>query len=105
MKTLHLLLSLILVALHSAGAANELVREQWTVDGVVREAIISIPPEAKTKPAPLVFAFHGHGGNPTFVARSFHLHTAWPEAIVVYPQGLNTPAKLVDPDGKMPGWT
>ena len=104
MKTLALLLSLLTVALHSAPAADALVREELTVDGVVREALVSIPPEAKTKPSPLVFAFHGHGGNPPAASRSFHIHTLWPEAIVVYPQGLKTPGKLTDPDGKLPGW-
>jgi len=38
------------------------------------------------------------------VARGFGIHTRWPEAIVVYPQGLNTPGRLTDPDGKRPGW-
>ena len=37
-------------------------------------------------------------------ARSFHLHTLWPEALVVYPQGLDTPGRLTDPEGKRPGW-
>lgn len=38
------------------------------------------------------------------VAVSFHLHSVWPEAMVVYPQGLNTPGALTDPEGKRPGW-
>jgi polyhydroxybutyrate depolymerase len=37
-------------------------------------------------------------------ARSFGYHTLWPEAIVVYMQGLNTPGRLTDPEGKLPGW-
>ena len=37
-------------------------------------------------------------------ARSFGYHTLWPEAIVIYPQGLNTPGKLTDPEGRKPGW-
>jgi polyhydroxybutyrate depolymerase len=37
-------------------------------------------------------------------ARMYHIHTLWPEAIVVYPQGLNTPGRLTDPEGKKPGW-
>jgi polyhydroxybutyrate depolymerase len=37
-------------------------------------------------------------------ARMFGIHTRWPESIVVYPQGLNTPGRLTDPDGKAPGW-
>jgi polyhydroxybutyrate depolymerase len=37
-------------------------------------------------------------------ARSFHLHAEWPEALVVYPQGLPTPGQLTDPEGKRSGW-
>jgi polyhydroxybutyrate depolymerase len=74
------------------------------VDGTVREALLYAPASAKAAPAPLVFAFHGHGGNMNNAARSYHIHTLWPEAIVIYPQGLNTPSKLVDPEGKKPGW-
>jgi polyhydroxybutyrate depolymerase len=36
-------------------------------------------------------------------ARSFHFQTLWPEAIIVYMQGLPTPSKI-DPAGKLPGW-
>jgi polyhydroxybutyrate depolymerase len=81
-----------------------LERREWTVDGVAREALVHVPASAKTKPAPVVFAFHGHGGNMRQAARSFGYHTLWPEAVVVYMQGLNTPGKLTDPEGKKPGW-
>ena len=43
------------------------------------------------------------GKRPADAARSFGYHTLWPEAIVVYMQGLPTPGKT-DPDGKQPGW-
>lgn len=79
-------------------------RRQWTVDGVVREALVCVPPQARTNPTPMVFAFHGHGGSMHNAARSFSYHTRWPEAIVVYMQGLNTPGRLTDPEGKRPGW-
>ncbi|MBL8810007.1 MAG: acetylxylan esterase [Planctomycetaceae bacterium] len=82
----------------------EPVRREWQVDGVSREALISIPDGAKEKPVPLVFAFHGHGGNMRQASRSFQIHAEWPEAIVVYMQGLNTPGQLTDPEGKKPGW-
>ncbi len=41
-----------------------------------------------------------------YFANSYHnnYHKHWPEAIVVYMQGLNTPGALTDPDGKRPGW-
>jgi polyhydroxybutyrate depolymerase len=36
--------------------------------------------------------------------RSTNVHAHWPAAVVVYPQGLNTPGRLTDPDGKKSGW-
>ena len=81
-----------------------LQRLELKVDGVMREALVSAPAGAKDKAAPLVFVFHGHGGAMQQAARSFSLHTQWPEAIIVYPQGLKTPGKLTDPEGKRAGW-
>lgn len=108
MKTLsrRLFLSLCLgsITIVSTLAAEEPARREWTIDGVTREAMIYVPASAKTNAAPVVFAFHGHGGNMRNTVRSFHIHTLWPEAIVVYPQGLNTPGRLTDPEGKKPGW-
>jgi polyhydroxybutyrate depolymerase len=84
--------------------AAEPVRREWTIDGVTREAILSIPDSANREPAPVVFAFHGHGGTARNAARTFRYHVHWPEAICVYMQGLNTPGQLTDPEGKKPGW-
>lgn len=75
----------------------------WDVNGVKREAIVYVPEGATTTPAPLVFAFHGHGGSSGQFARSSEFQTAWPQAIVVYPQGLPT-AGMTDPQGKKAGW-
>jgi polyhydroxybutyrate depolymerase len=88
----------------AAAPAAEPSRQEWMIDGVAREALIAAPASAKSEPAPLVFVFHGHGGTMRNATRQFHLHDLWPEAIVVYPQGLNTPGRLTDPEGKKPGW-
>jgi len=86
-------------------------KAEWTIDGSKRTALIYRPTKAPAvdsadaaKGAPVVFGFHGHGGNPRQAARSFHLHEEWPEAVVVYIQGVPTPGRLTDPDGKLPGW-
>ena len=76
----------------------------FTVGGVARTAFLYVPPAAKTKLTPLVFVFHGHGGSAQMAARSFHIEKEWPEAIVVYPQGLNTPGQLSDKEGRETGW-
>ncbi len=94
----------LLATARPALAADTLTRRTWTVDGTNREALVYIPSQAKRNPAPVVFAFHGHGGSMQNAARSFSYHTRWPEAIVVYMQGLNTPGRLTDPEGKKPGW-
>lgn len=87
--------------------------EPWKleVDGVERRALVRIPESARRSaaedgaaPAPLVLAFHGHGGRAPGFARRFALHGEWPEAIVAYPQGLPTPGRLTDPEGRLPGW-
>lgn len=105
--------SFVLLALACAATAEEtdkkdglanLQRMEWTVDGVTREALVYIPPAAKTAPTLLVFAFHGHGGTMKSAASGMGYHRLWPEAVVVYMQGLNTPGRLTDPEGKKPGW-
>ena len=85
-------------------AAAEPDRREWTVDGVAREALVYAPPQALSNAVPVVFVFHGHGGNMRHMARSFSVHTLWPEALVVYMQGLLTPGRLTDPEGKKSGW-
>ncbi len=103
MKAHSLALSLLAFAsfLH---AQDHLKPLSLTIDGVKRDALLYAPATATTAPAPLVFGWHGHGGSMQNSARSYHIHTLWPEAIVIYPQGLNTPGKLTDPEGKKPGW-
>jgi polyhydroxybutyrate depolymerase len=84
--------------------SSDLNRREWTVGEDRREALVYKPDSAKSSPAPLVFVFHGHGGTMRNAARTFALHSQWPEAIVVYPQGLPTPGQLTDPEGKRSGW-
>jgi polyhydroxybutyrate depolymerase len=93
---------LCLAALLCPAADPEPVRREWTVGGVKREALVYAP--ASKAPAPVVFFFHGHGGTMRNGANKFAAHKLWPEAVCVYMQGLPTPGKLTDPDGKRPGW-
>jgi polyhydroxybutyrate depolymerase len=87
-----------------ARSAEGLQPLSFTVDGVARTALVYIPAAAKMQLTPLVFVFHGHGGNARQVERSFHLEREWPEAIVVYMQGLPTVGQLTDPQGERAGW-
>ena len=93
----------LIVAAGVVQAQDGLKRQEWKVDGVTREALVYVPAGAKTSPTPVVFAFHGHGGKIQGTANRYALHKHWPEAIVVYPQGLPTVGGT-DPEGKLPGW-
>lgn len=96
-----LLLSVLCLSLAGAAAApGELTERKWTVDGVERTALVYIP--AEKKPTAVIFQFHGHGGNQRIASRA-NYHTMWPEAVVVYPQGLPTKG-MTDPEGKKNGW-
>ena len=75
----------------------------WTVDGVKRTALIRVPADPKA-PAPVVFCWHGHGGNSTQAVRGWAFDKADPTSILVYPQGLPTVSPLVDKEGRRSGW-
>ena len=85
-------------------ASAEPKQRDWNIDGVTRQALVSIPDSIPTNGCPLIFAFHGHGGSAANAARMFHYHEIWPEAAVVYMQGLPTVGLLTDPEGKRNGW-
>jgi polyhydroxybutyrate depolymerase len=72
-----------------------------TVAGADRTALLynaSTPRQS----APIVFVFHGFGGNARQAARSYRVHEEWPEALVVYPQGLVLHSPILNREG--PGW-
>jgi polyhydroxybutyrate depolymerase len=89
--------------LSTAVLAAEPERREWKIDGETREALTYLPESSKKSETPILFAFHGHGGNMKNSATKFAYHKLWPEAISVYMQGLPTPGKF-DPEGKKSGW-
>lgn len=92
-----------LAACPRAARGAEPLRRTWDVDGLSRQALLFLP-EDRQRPAPVVFGFHGHGGSAQNAARMFRLHEVWPEALVVYMQGIPTPGRVTDLEGKRTGW-
>ena len=84
----------LLLVLAASDAAAQVTR--WQVDGRTREAIVYAPATPAAEGSPLILVFHGFGDNMRNFQRA-NLHVAWPEAIVVYFQGLPTRRGL-------PGW-
>jgi polyhydroxybutyrate depolymerase len=75
----------------------------YQVNGVRRTAVVVVP-NALSHPVPLVFVFHGHGGSGTNIERRFDIEGLWPDAIVVYPDGLVGHKGVTDPAGVKTGW-
>ncbi len=90
-------------ALH-AQSSSSLLEMKWNVNDEERTGLVHLPVLDKGLQAPLVFVWHGHGGSSRGAARQFRIHQHWPTAIVVYPQGLPTPSRLIDPEGLRSGW-
>ncbi len=107
MRPTHFLLfpALFLTFLRPAFAAVD--DRTWQIDGVKRSGIVCTPESGAAQPPegwPLVFVFHGHGGNAQQIRRQFQTDTLWPGAVVVYLQGLPTVGQLTDPQGNRAGW-
>jgi polyhydroxybutyrate depolymerase len=98
-----MLRAFVLVLFAAPAFAAEPVRHEWKVGDATREGLVVVP-EKKSSAAPVVFVFHGHGGTAKNAARTFDIQKHWPEAACVYLQGLPTPGKLTDPEGKKNGW-
>src|SRR5690349_8170519 len=77
---------------------------EWKIGDTIRKALVYIPNAAKTNNTPIIFTFHGHGGNMENMYKTRRFDQLWPEAIFICPQGLNTVGQLTDPEGKFPGW-
>ena len=75
----------------------------WMVDGVERTAIVYIPEKELLNNAPLIFVWHGHGGSAEKFVKRFPIYKFWREAIVVFPQGVNSKSPWDIKAGKT-GW-
>jgi polyhydroxybutyrate depolymerase len=93
---------LFLLLLFSVAAEPQ--RVTFTVEGAQREALMVVPDKIPESGAPLVFVFHGHGGTSRHSARRMNMHAHWPDAIVVYPQGIPGVPGITDKEGKRSGW-
>lgn len=93
----HLLLALLLISIASPAWANCTApdaaagRIAIDVDGVSRSFVLRMPAGVGT-PAPVVFVYHPFGMNAQYMQSRVPIPRAWPEALVLYPEGSGVPA-------------
>ncbi len=85
-------------------AITQVKEQEWMVDGKPRKALVYIPESAKTRSLPLIFAYHGRGGSMEMANERYKFSKYWPDAIVVYPQGLRNSGKLFGKEDPRAGW-
>jgi polyhydroxybutyrate depolymerase len=90
MATFTLMVAAMTLATPSAFAAETMT---WKVGNDTRQAIVYAPTASPTAKAPLVMSFHGRGDDMDNFQHT-DMHRAWPEAIVVYFDGLTSPGRL-----------
>lgn len=74
------------------------------VNGLQRSALV-FAPTVKQGKVPVLFVFHGHGGTARAASKNMDFQDYFPEAIVVFMQGIpGTRGLKVDPEGKKNGW-
>lgn len=99
MKSFFALWLLVLGNIVSAQAVH-----YFTVNRVERKAIFFEPKKPQPK-TPVVFVFHGHGGNAQHASSHINFHAFYPEALDVYMQGMpGVNISLLDKEGKYNGW-
>jgi len=74
------------------------------VDGQLRRVSIEVGPRVENDhPAPVVFLWHGWGGDAAGLLDGLQVGRAWPEAVFVAPEGL--PRSLLGAQSRsLPGW-
>ena len=77
------------------------VTRRLVVNGVERMALVFPGRHALNAPSPLIFAFHGFSGSSRSMSTT-RLHVAWPEATVVYPEGIRVHSRRFGYD--VPAW-
>lgn len=97
-------LALIILTTASIGQAYAGCNQRTlTVHAIERSEIVCAPSSAST-PMPVLLVFHGRGGSGNDMAAGVRFHEAWPEALVVYLDGLPGIPAPYDKEGRYPGW-
>jgi len=73
------------------------------VAGIERSGIVCAS-EERRRPSPALLVFHGRGGSARDMLDGAAFHRAWPEAVVVYLDGLPGSPSPYDPAGRRAGW-
>lgn len=80
------------------------ITKTFDINGTTRKALI-FEPTIKSEKTPVIFVFHGHGGNAQFASKKIDFQNYDKEALVVFMEGIpGTSGYVVDKKGLLNGW-
>ena len=80
------------------------ITKTFNINGTPRKALV-FEPVLKSAKTPVIFVFHGHGGNAKFASKKIHFQNEDKEALVVFMEGLpGTSGHVIDKKGLLNGW-
>lgn len=78
--------------------------KSFTINGIDRKALF-FEPQAKSNSIPVIFVFHGHGGNAKNASQKIDFHNYYKDALVVFMEGIpGTSGYVIDKKGLLNGW-
>ncbi len=96
---------ILFAAPHAVSVQAACHKKTLMVDKVLRSGLVCAPAAMQAQAGlPLVFAFHGRGSSAREMAAATRLHQAWPQALVVYLDGLAGNPAPYDEQGLRRGW-
>lgn len=86
------------------GILSSQINKTYTINGVERNAIF-YEPNIKSQKIPVIFVFHGHGGNAKNASKRIDFQNYDKEALVIFMEGIpGTSGYVIDREGKLNGW-
>lgn len=80
------------------------ITKTFDINGIARKALV-FEPQFKSEKTPVIFVFHGHGGNAQFASKKIDFQNYVKQALVVFMEGIpGTSGYVVDKKGLLNGW-
>ncbi|MBU8883655.1 acetylxylan esterase [Kaistella sp. DKR-2] len=80
------------------------ITKTFDINGTARKALV-FQPQLKSEKTPVIFVFHGHGGNAQFASKKIDFQNYDKETLVVFMEGIpGTSGYVVDKKGLLNGW-
>lgn len=95
---------LLLLACFAFSFVFSQITRTFDINGTPRKALV-FQPKVQAGKSPVIFVFHGHGGNAQFASKKIDFQNYDKEALVVFMEGIpGTSGYVIDKKGRLNGW-